>query len=292
MKGFHTQSGQILPLLTIVISLITAIGLSLTQFLFTSAQSLKSAEELFQKSVTNHQKTAYTLNAIAENNSRIAVTISAMTHLFLEGTARALDLAASTPVWEQRLPIPVPEDVFRSFDTALIKVRPMIERLNNQNKAFLRALPESVQPFLEQLSMEKTLCALQPESKTFTKSGGGCLLSAKTSFFALPHLRQIRGLKALSQTLGPDAGLLLMNFKGEFFLETYSSEPKDKDFPDPFNNLRLHLTHPFFCRSAVTAARRRCPVDNRKDASSVEQLMPLSLKPHWSVLIDEPRDTL
>jgi hypothetical protein len=291
--AFQSESGQILPLMAIVLSLLCAVGMALSQSILSTSRSFEKDEREFQKSVTMHMRTAYALNAVATNNALLAKTLTGLIKLYLEGTAAALDLAASVPIWEQRLPIPVPENIFQSFDSATSSARPLIQMLIRQNDELRRSLPQSLQAFVSAISLEQSLCALHADFDPLGPTSGTCTFTAHTSAFSLKHLRRVRSLNALSRTLGITTGLMRVAIQSDFLLENYSGTRHSDASIDPFVGLNLSLTHPVFCKLPQQASKARsCPARPEEHLTKLDLITQVSLQPNWSILIDESNQPL
>jgi len=291
---YHSQSGQILPLLTLVLSLIFALGLSVTQSIFSTNNGLKAFEEKFQDDYTLQMKVAYTLNTIVQNNRISANVISSVVQLFVDGTEQALDLAATVPIWELRLPIPTPENVYASFDSGSSLARPLLERLHAQNTILVAQLPKRIQTLLKQRTPIESICALGlGRSISSPRFSDNCALFAKNAMVSAPHLRIIRDLSMLSSALGRSGGLVEIQAEREIFLSIHTTASSSNEVPNPFVGLRFALTHAAFCRDQFRIMKNaRCPDSSAQQPSRIASTYLSSLEPKWSVRVHEIEDSL
>lgn len=294
MKRSHSQAGQVLPLLTLVLAFIFAIGLSVTQSIFSTNNSLNAYEERFQDEYTSQLKIAYTLNAIVRNNRISANVISSVAQLFLDGTAQALDLAATVPIWEMQLPIPTPENVYASFDSGANLAKPLLESLHAQNTSLVAQLPKRIQTLLIQRSPIESICALGlGRSISSSGSSNNCSLLAKSSMVSAPQLRIIRDLSMLSSALGRVGGLVEIQAYQEIFLSIHTSGSSSNEIPNPFVGLRFALTHAAFCRDQFRKIKNaQCTNLYARQPSRIASTYPTSLEPKWSVRVHEIEDSL
>jgi hypothetical protein len=282
------QSGQILPMLFLFVAVLAAAGLSVTRSLFIVTRSVDSAEIRFQNEMNLHLQTVYNLNAISENNLLIAKMLSGIVRLYLEGTARALDLAASSPVWERRLPVPDPENVYVTFESALKSARPLLMQLSKQNDTLRLSLPEKTRSTLTRLSNHETLCALSEKYSHPRSFSAHCNITAATSLLAVAKLRQISSLESVSNALGYAGGLTAIHIPSETLLSQYRSESNSDNKPDPFSGLVFSLTHPSFCKTRLErATHRKCLSPPSEEFKEQGPVIHRSVTARWSLRVDE-----
>lgn len=281
------QSGQILPMLFLVVAVLAAAGLSGTRSLFSVAHTVDSAEIRFQNEMNLHLQTVYKINAIAENNLLMAKLVSGLVELYLEGTARALDLAASSPVWERRLPVPEPENVYLTFESALTSARPLLMRLSIQNDRLRESLPKKTRSTLTRLTMHETLCALSEKSGHLRSFSDPCNITVSQSLLAVGRLKHISSPDSVSNAIGYGNGLTAIHIPSETLLSEYRSAVNSDDKPDPFSGLSIRLTHPSFCKMRLErGTHRKCPppTDEFKNQGPV---IHRSVTARWSIRVDD-----
>jgi len=286
----NQNSGQVLPLMTIILGLLAALGLALTHSLLNSEKQFTQDEKDFQRVFNRSLGYALILNAIAENNRNIASLIDKVSTLYFNATARALDLAASTPVWELRLPIPSPDNVYGFFDLTAANIRNELSLLKRTNDELSKSLPNALQSHLKSLNLQETLCLTRSSSSLHAS----CAIDIPFALAVAPHLRSIKDLSPFTERLGPTHGILLIESASEIFLSTITL-PRDAaqnpNFQNPFVGKSLFLTHPVHCRArAHPHVKSNClrtfpPSKESKSLSSFSS--ETSFRPQWSIRVED-----
>lgn len=293
LQGSDNESGQILPLTAILITFVCIICFSLTRSLLKTHESLHGLEKEFQHSLTSALGDAYKLNRIARNNQHIADILQRLADLYLNGTAWALDLAATPPVWERRLPIPNPSNVYTYFDSALPEAQRALKALQAENNVLRQSLDSRFLGYLNPLSTEETLCQLRSHGAVLSgrkTARASCTLNVRGSFVALPQFKILRDLSSLSEKVGRSLGILAIDIEQELPIFVKPVSPRPSDVFDPFERHTLHLTHLRFCRTrAAHALKARCP-HPKADGILLQfhgVVAGMSFEPYWSVVVHE-----
>lgn len=285
------SSGQIFPLLTLLLALIFIGAIGVTQFLLRAHSQVVSDERNFQRVFIQEFRAAFVLNSICENNQRIAKTLANLVDQFLSGSAYLLDVAASVPVWEKGIPISLAGEAFARFDTtSAVAVRELMQ-LKISNEALVNSTPDSVRFHLHTLSTREAICALtrghftNPDYKTMLID---CPLSVRSSFLAQPRFRTIHDLSMLIDSVGSQVGLVHIAISDNFTLKHITAGPTDREFPDPFSRKAIMLTHAQSCElKAKSNLKKLCPTDSAHSVADMQLARNEkgSFETHWSIFV-------
>lgn len=285
-----SQQGQILPLAALLLTMFAVLLLALSQFILNTQRDTVKSEEEFQKAFFASLSVANKLNAISVNNQHIALTLERVFKLYLSGSGHALDLAASTPLWERSLPVPIPERVYAAFEATLPAARMQLTAIQSMNDSLLSQIPKRVRERLVRTSVTDSLCkfASTPES---SQSAENCRYRLTQSMFGFPHLRTVSGASAFAMALQQKYGFVLFKISDDILLEKTASDRRRGESEDPFARQTIALTHARFCADkSEFKLRRHCPrskfpegfpgrLGRSRDA--------ISFEPNWSVLVDD-----
>ncbi|MEY3901091.1 MAG: hypothetical protein RL189_397 [Pseudomonadota bacterium] len=287
----HTaQSGQILPLAAIILALLAALVIALTQFILKTQQNTVKLEKDFQGSFFDSLSVAYKLNAISSNNQHIALALDRMLKLYLRGSGHALDLAASTPLWERTLPVPLPERVYAAFEAALPSARVQLSAIQSMNDTLLSQIPQQVRQRLTRASLSESLCkvAATPDSP---QSPENCRYHLSGSMLGFPQLRTISGVPPFSSALQQNFGFVLIKITDDVPLKKGLSGRRPIGPAGPLARLTMALTHARFCpQKANFSLVKHCP-KSKFPKGFPDRLAysgdVISFEPNWSVLVVE-----
>ncbi|MEN9809289.1 MAG: hypothetical protein RLZZ488_856 [Pseudomonadota bacterium] len=284
------QNGQILPLAAVILALLAALLIALTQFILKTQNNVVRWENEFQGSLLTSQAVANKLNAISTNNQHIALTLERIFSLYLSGTGHALDLAASTPLWERKLPVPIPERVYAAFEAALPAARIQLSAIQSMNDVLLSQIPQQVRERLTRASISESLCrvASSPDS---LPSANNCRYRLTMSMLGFPQLRTISGDLLFTSALKQNHGFVLIQISDNVLLKKGLFGARLGSSENPFPRQSIALTHARFChKKADFRLVKHCPKtklpkgfpDRLSHSGNV-----ISFEPNWSVLVDE-----
>lgn len=284
------EHGQILPLAAVLLALLTAFLLALSQFILNTQRSTVRFEEDFQRLFSNSLSVANKLNAISVNNQHIALTLDRVFKIYLSGSGHALDLAASTPLWERSLPVPIPERVYAAFEATLPGARMQLAAIQSMNDSLISQIPRQIRERLTRTSVTDSLCKVASATES-SQSTDNCRYRLTQSMFGFPHLRTVSGATAFAAALQQKYGFVLIKISDDIFLKRIATDRRRGDFEDPFARQTIALTHARFCADkSELKLKKHCPKTTFPEGfpgSLARSREVISFEPHWSVLVDD-----
>lgn len=295
-KNALCQSGQIFPLALIFLFLIFAIVMAVIRTLLTNLQDLSEAESYFQSEFLDELADTYRLNAISRNNRTMSDVLQKLLTLYLNATGFGLDLAASTPLWEKKLPIPIPENVFVNYHLSRLPGTFVLKSIASDSRKIRESLPTTLQAKIRQLSLSQSLCLFNEsqEGQMFERferfeSLRDCEPMIQSSLLAAPQFRRLQSIRSLTQSIGSADGFLLIDINSSEIFRSDNDNSHLKNRKKPFDHLRISLTHGSFCPvQAIQRMKTHCPSTQSSRSRSIQrpQFAAPSFDPNWTVLVE------
>jgi len=293
----NAQQGAVLPILVLFMAIFAALLLGLTQMIHSSAQELNLSEATVHKHMQSYFSEAIQFNAIANNNLEMANQLEKMLSSLEQLLAWGFNLAATTPLWESKLPIPEKYDLISRIEHA---ITPILERINElserqrEHKASLKMIPASA---VVQLNLLESLCALScfrknpslassPQCHQLSTYPNDCHLRIKVVGQGWIRHTSIPLKSLLNTALIQKGGFSLLN--PHQLPKERLHQPSARVSPSEVEPRDVHIgvVHPRLCAATHTDFRIPCSAGYGSFKTAQARLFALSFEPHWSVAVE------
>jgi hypothetical protein len=292
-----SQSGQALPLFTILLALFAALGIGITKSIRSHTLDFVDREERIQNELQRRSKEAFSLNEIANNNIRMRNLIREMLMHYELSLSRAFNLSSSTPLWEKDLPIPVPYNVFQRLDLSLPRLLSEVASIGATNALLLQNVSNELSRGLMSLSLAQSVCFLRclhpSEEPVFgtlchaTRSmRSECSLQISGAFLSPPSLKSFP-IRAIFPDQGAHLkGLISFNLEAPNRSQDLMSDEFNSHQKEDKDGWRIDIVHPKFCKVTKSPFRLPCSPKIEKNNLDNEVSNLVLFEPHWSIAIE------
>lgn len=296
-SSISSQSGQALPLFTILLALFAALGLGVTNSIRSNTVYFVVREERIQNELQRKSKEAFSLNEIANNNIRMRNLIREMLVHYELSLSRAFNLSSSTPLWEKDLPIPLPYDVFQRLDLSIPRLLSDVAKIGAINLLLLQNVSQELRQGLMSLSLAQSVCLLScyhPKEKLISGNmcnatramRSECSLQISGAFLSPPSLKSFP-----IRTILPNQAVLLKGFISFDLDATNRSHNFISDLIqtrtiEHKEGWRINLVHPGLCKVSKASFRLPCAPKIKNNNFNGELSKTVLFEPHWSIAIE------
>ena len=275
-----SQSGQALPLFTILLALFAALGIGITKSIRSHTVHFVDREERIQNELQRRSKEAFSLNEIANNNIRMRNLIREMLMHYELSLSRAFNLSSSTPLWEKDLPIPLPYNVFQRLDLSLPRLLSEVARIGATNAllpqsvCFLRCFNPSGKPIFG------SLCHATRSMRS------ECSLQISGAFLSPPSLKSFPIRAIFPDQAAQLKGLISFNLEAPNHSQDLISDEFNSHQKEDKDGWRIDIVHPRLCKVTKSPFRLPCSPKIEKNNLDNEVSNLVLFEPHWSIAIE------
>ena len=298
--GGKAQRGAILPLATVLLAMISAFLIGVTQLIHESSRENILKEESIHKDMTILFEDAMQLNAMANINLLMAERAEQLLTTLQKLISWGFHLAETTPLWEQTLPIPDKYNLFRKIDVAVAPILDDLERLaqnQNQHRKNLKFVQERSAIRIELL---QSLCSLKciknhAPLKSSATCGSAtnlpreCQLHLSAGATQWPKERSMSLATLLTNETALSPGFMLVDPEHILGKERHSVSPSKTTEKTSHRDARLGVVHPLLCAHPLNSFRVPCvfnPAGGQGTHGIKRNLFSIAFKPHWSVAVE------
>jgi hypothetical protein len=298
-KSRNQQMGSILPLMALLVALLAALLIGLTRLTHASSQENVAGESVLHSHVQTLFTEAVHFNALANNNLLIADHAKELLETLELLISWGFNLAATTPLWEQRLPIPEKYDLFRKIDLAIFPILRRLDELSSLQLRHKSSLKFATPGTVVHLNLLQSMCSLGCLGKTPDRSASAecnrisslpndCHLKVRAQASGSHQQKHLSLRTLLNHTVSQKGGFMLFEVKQ--ILERQPPEiPRAlQSKTSPSWKARVGIVHPSLCRHTRKTFQLPCPSPASTRASGSARPLPFALafEPHWSVAIE------
>jgi hypothetical protein len=296
-KASISERGAILPLTAILVALVAALLIGVTQTMHSSSRENILGEEQVHEKMKVIFEESTQLNAIANINLVMAERAMELLETLQKLISWGFNIASTTPLWEQSLPIPEKYDLFRKIDIALA---PLVQDFDNLSELQLhhrKKLKIIQDKSAFQISLLQSLCILKCiKNQTSITSSASCdRPSANTNVCHLnlnAHIspwtqqRSLALSAILTHTIAQRPGFMLTDPDLILELGRQSFAPPQSAQTPRDNNTLVGIVHPRLCAHPRNAFRVPCKAQRNGVHHSQKNHFVLAFEPHWSVAVE------
>ncbi len=292
-----SQSGQALPLFTILLALFAALGLGITKSIRSHTVHFVDREERIQNELQRRSKEAFSLNEIANNNIRMRNLIREMLMHYELSLSRAFNLSSSTPLWEKDLPIPMPYNVFQRLDLSMPRLLSDVDKIGATNSLLLQNVSNELSRGHMSLSLAQSVCFLgcfHPSEKPIfgtlchaTRSRiSECSLQISGAFLSPPSLKSFPIRAILPDQAAHLKGLIWFNLNAPKRSQDVTSDAFNSHRKEDKDDWRIDIVHPRLCKVTKSPFKLPCSPKIEKNNLDNEVSNLVLFEPHWSIAIE------
>ena len=296
-SSIASQSGQALPLFTILLALFAALGLGITKSIRSHTMYFVEREERIQNELQKKSKEVFSLNEIANNNIRMRNLIREMLVHYELSLSRAFNLSSSTPLWEKDLPIPLPYNVFQRLDLSLPRLLSDVAKIGATNLLLLRNVSQELRQGLVSLSLAQSVCLLScyhPNEKLISGNmchatramRSECSLQISGAFLSPPSLKSFPIRTVLPNQAGLLQGFISFDLDATNRSHNFISDSIQARTIEHKEGWRINLVHPGLCKVSKASFRLPCAPKIKNNNLNGELSKTVLFEPHWSIAIE------
>jgi hypothetical protein len=287
ISSHRSENGQVLPGIVFLIALLSFIAFSLIHYLNQAANLIYRIESntLLESEDIINSHTA--LNGLVLNNLKLQSQLFRLLNIVDTSLTDAVSISSSALLWENKLPIPRPHDVFEMLSAESRMALQLSRFVSFENNKLVALAKNSGQVNVRVLSLGQSLCQMpclqnlrsrnsDPVCQTKVEETDSCLVAGRLTSGLKSHFDSVP-LKSLFPSY-------IWNSPGFVIIEKRVAIKKSRAQGSGFTS---EIVHPALCETQFTNFKLPCLTSLFSAAGLASTKHRLSFLPHWSVAFEK-----